>query len=73
MSETEIKWLKMSELYTEVVALGIPELRYFDFDSEKLLDEKIEVFTQLKEGKNIGEIPNFYNILELMPKSGIWD
>ena len=47
--------------------------KFFDIESELLLDEKIEVLEALKAGKTIGEIPNFYNILELMPKDGIWD
>lgn len=65
------KMLKVEELYAAV--FGIPELKYFDISSEELLDEKIEVLTQLKEGKLIGEIPNFYNILEKLPEKGIWD
>jgi hypothetical protein len=47
--------------------------RYFDSDSDKLLDEKIEVLTALKDGKNISEIPKYYDILELLPKTGKWD
>lgn len=47
---------------------------YFDADSEKLLDEKIEVLQALKDGKTIAEIPNFYEVLELLPPEGeIWD
>lgn len=47
--------------------------RYFDPDSDELLDEKIEVLTSLKEGKTISEIPKYYDILELLPKEGVWD
>jgi len=47
--------------------------RYFDPDSDELLDEKIEVLTSLKEGKTINEIPKYYDILELLPKEGVWD
>lgn len=47
--------------------------KFFDIESEKMLDEKIEVLTALKEGKTISEIPNFYDVLELMPKDDIWD
>lgn len=47
--------------------------QFFDVDSDKLLDEKIEVLTALKSGKTIAEIPKFYDILELMPKDGMWD
>ena len=73
MSEKEKmeKMLKVEDLYTEV--FGIPELKYFDLSSEELLDEKIEVLTALKEGKQIGEIPDFYKVLEKLPKEGIWD
>ena len=49
-------------------------IQFFDLDSDELLDEKIEVLTALKEGKQISEIPNFYDILELYPKDGEhWD
>ncbi len=65
------KMLKVEDLYAEVY--GIPELKYFDLSSEELLDEKIEVLTQLKKGKKIGEIPNFYAVLEKLPKEGKWD
>ena len=48
--------------------------KFFDTESDKMLDDKIEVLTALKNGKTIGEIPKFYKILELMPKNGdIWD
>ena len=40
-------------------AISIPEMKYFNLDSDELLDEKIEVLTQIKEGKTIAEIPNF--------------
>ena len=72
MSEQEKieKMLKVEDLYAEV--FGIPELKYFDLSSEELLDEKIEVLTQLKEGKPIKEIPDFYKVLEKLPE-GKWD
>ncbi len=51
-----------------------PFEQFFDLDSDELLDEKIEVLTALKEGKQISDIPNFYDILELYPKDGThWD
>lgn len=65
------KMLKVEDLY--VAVYGIPELKYFDLSSEELLDEKIEVLTQLKKGKKIGEIHNFYGVLEKLPKEGKWD
>ena len=54
-------------------AIGIPEMKYFNLDSDELLDEKIEVLTQIKEGKTIAEIPNFYKVLEDLPEDDMWD
>ena len=50
-----------------------PEMKYFNLDSDELLDEKIEVLTQIKEGKTIAEIPNFYKVLEDLPEDDMWD
>lgn len=47
--------------------------RFFDDESDKMLDEKIEVLEALKDGKTIAEIPKFYDVLELMPKGQMWD
>lgn len=73
MSEREIieKQVKIGELFK--YAVGMPEMKYFNLDSDELLDEKIEVLTALKEGKTIEEIPNFYRVLENLPEEGIWD
>lgn len=54
-------------------AIGIPEMKYFNLYSDELLDEKIEVLTQIKEGKTIAEIPNFYKVLEDLPEDDMWD
>lgn len=66
----EEKKVKIFDLLSS--AIGIPEMRYFNVDSDKMLDDKIEVLTQLKEGKPISEIPNFYEILEDLPEN-LWD
>ena len=73
MKEREIikKKAKIMDLLFEVDCEEVD--RFFDIDSEEMLDDKIEVLTALKEGKTIAEIPKFYDILELMPKEGIWD
>ena len=73
MSEKEKmeKFLKVAELFA--YSFGIPEMKYFNLESEELLDEKIEVLTKIKEGKSIEDIPNFYEVLEDLPKEGIWD
>lgn len=72
MSEKEriMKKEKIRDLLCDVYQ---PELRFLDLDSEEMLDEKLEVLKALKAGKSIGEIPKFYDVLELMPKDGMWD
>lgn len=65
------KHIKIMDLFS--YAIGIPEMRWFNLDSDELLDEKIEVLTQIKEGKTIAEIPNFYRVLEDLPEDGMWD
>ena len=47
--------------------------RFFDLDSENLLDEKIEVLTALKNGKKPSEIPKYYDILEEYTNDQHWD
>ena len=69
--EKQEKFMQIAELLA--YSFGIPEMKYFNVESEELLDEKIEVLTQIKEGKNIKDIPNFYKVLEDLPTEGIWD
>ncbi len=67
------KIVKVRQLFSEV---DFPPTmtQFFDLDSDELLDEKIRVLTELKDGKQIADIPNFYDILELYPKDGeYWD
>lgn len=48
--------------------------KFFDVDSNELLEEKIKVLTALKEGKAISDIPRYYDVLELYPGNEIhWD
>lgn len=68
--EKQEKFLQIAELLA--YSFGVPEMRYFNVESEELLDEKIEVLTQIKAGKPIKEIPNFYKVLEDLPQ-GIYD
>lgn len=75
MTDAELieKGIEVRKLFFEV---DFPPMliQFFDLDSDKLLDEKIEVLTALKEGKQISDIPNFYDILELYPNDGEhWD
>ena len=67
------KGIKVRQLFSEV---DFPPTmtQFFDLDSDELLDEKIAVLTALKDGKQIADIPTFYDILELYPKDGEhWD
>ena len=74
MTERELieKSVKVHQLFIEV---EFPPMlfQFFDLDSDELLDEKIEVLTALKNGKQIADIPNFYDILELYPNGGRWN
>lgn len=48
--------------------------KFFDEDSNELLDEKIDVLNQLFNGKTPDEIEHYYDVLELYPKNGeMWD
>lgn len=57
----EEKKVKIMQLISEI---DEPLLEFIDIDSNEMLDEKIDVLEQLKEGKTIEMIPNFYKILE---------
>jgi hypothetical protein len=67
----EEKKIKIFELLQ--YAISFPVFKYFNTDSNELLDEKIEVLEALKEGKTIEEIPNFYKVLEDLPEDDMWD
>lgn len=60
------KLLEFHRLLAEV-DIPIPWGAYIDVESEKNLDEKIRVLTELKEGKGIDDIEGFFSILELLP------
>lgn len=47
--------------------------KFMDPESDKMLDEKIEVLTALQEGKTPAEIPNFYKVLDNYPSKEMWD
>ena len=55
------KKIKIMQLISEI---DEPLLDFLDIDSDKMLDKKIEVLEQLKQGKTISEIKGFYDILE---------
>lgn len=71
MNENEEKFLIIASLLAEV---HHPLLRFLDLESEEMLDDKIQVLTDLKNGKTISEIPKFYDILELYPdENELWE
>ena len=70
MDEVENKKIIIAELYP--VLLNYPMLvKYFDFNSDKLLDEKIRVLKEIQAGKQIRDISDFYDIFELLPNDTV--
>ena len=67
----EEKLMKVYALLTEVSDVLID--RFFDVNSEELLDEKIEVLTALKDGKTPEQISKYYSILENFEPDQHWD
>ena len=47
--------------------------KFLDVNSDKLLDEKIEVLRALRDGKKPDEIEKYYDVLELYPEGEMWD
>lgn len=47
--------------------------KFFDVDSNDLLDEKLEVLKAIKDGKAPGDIEKYYEVLELYPEDEMWD
>ena len=39
-------------------------IQFFDLYSDRLINEKIDILTVTKEGKQVSDVPNFYDILE---------
>ena len=74
LSEKEKKKIEIQILYLQVYFMDKLIRDFFDLESDKLLDEKIQVLTDIMNGKKPSEIPNYYDILELYPKDGtFWD
>lgn len=73
MTEREYieKKSKILDLLFEVDNYEVSQ--FFDVESDKMLDDKIEVLEALKKGKPIAEIPKFYDVLELYPHNEMWD
>ena len=72
MTENQKKMVQIHALLEDVDDLLV--VQFFDFNSEKMLDLKIKVLTQLKNGVPPADIPEYYSILELYPQNGDkWD
>ena len=71
MTDNEKKKLKIMDLLFEVDDVLFKQ--FFDVESEKLLDEKIEVLNALSKGSHPADIPNYYKVLELYPHEEMWD
>lgn len=69
------KMIQVLNLYVEVMLEDRLVAKFFDLNSEELLDLKIEVLTKLKNGIPPQDIPEYYQILELYPKDDmdLWD
>lgn len=71
MNETQKKQLKIMDLLFEIDDPIFK--RFFDTDSDKMLDEKIEVLTALSKGIVPADIPHYYEVLELYDNENLWD
>lgn len=73
MSKINDKLIQVRDLALQVDDLLVEQ--FFDMDSTKMLDKKIEVLTQLAKGKAPADIAGYYDILEKYPKddSTPWD
>jgi hypothetical protein len=68
------KMIQIMGLHADVSADDILVAKFFDLDSEKMLDVKIDVLTKLKNGIPPKDIPEYYSILELYPEDdALWD
>ena len=67
----EEKFIKITELLEQVDDPMVQ--KFFDMESEALLDEKFEVLKALIDGKPPEAIPNYYKVLERMPQDQHWD
>lgn len=71
MTENQKKMLQIHELIADIDDLLVS--KFFNLESEKILDLKIKVLTQLKDGIPPTDIPEYYSILELYPQNNKWD
>lgn len=73
MTENQEKLIQVHVLLDEIPFDRLI-MKFFDPSSEEMLDLKIKVLTQLKDGIPPADIPEYYDILELYPADDqIWD
>lgn len=70
--KTREKMLAIYKLWQDVSEENNLVKRFFDVYSDKMLDEKIKVLTELKNGKMPGEVKGFYEVLEKYPQKGVY-
>lgn len=66
-SERAAESMKLSEvlkLYLANLERMGPYAKFFDERSHEMLDEKLEVLTELQKGTHYRDIPGFFDILE---------
>lgn len=76
MEKLTEKEKKMWKIWHLLVEVSDPMFsRFFDSDSEEMLDEKIAVLTALAEGKLPRDIPDYEKVLEKLPTDpdDMWD
>lgn len=71
MDELMEIFTKKNEIFELVDEIHHPTLlKYFDFESDEMLDKKLDVLRQMKKGKSLDDIDGGWDILELYPKEG---
>lgn len=74
MTEINEKLIQVHILLDEIGHNDMILRKFFDPSSEKMLDLKIKVLTQIKNGVRRNEIPEYYTVLELYPGDDqMWD
>lgn len=68
------KKIQIMELHAEVMMDDLLVAKFFDLESDEMLDLKIKVLIQQKNGVPPKDIPEYYSISELYPvDDAMWD
>ena len=72
MTEKQLKMVQIRELLEDITDILVS--KFFDLDSEELLDLKISVLTLLKNGVPAQDSAEYDSILQLYPADdAMWD